>query len=199
MLPAAYVGLSSDASPLSDASSVLLTGSVVSYCAGTTGSTGLKQSQRCNRTQGAPAARLLSDVNPCSAACCQALVLHARNILAAHQPWLLPLCRKQELELEAAEEEALALRVEAAVQVRVAEAIRSDEVATRVAARLQHERAKLEERVTRQLDMERKLLLERKRREDAERRQAENEMEQIIADNKRKVWCGVVWRCMCAA
>jgi hypothetical protein len=121
-----------------------------------------------------------------------------RATLVAHQPCILSLCRKQELELEAAEEEALALRVEAAVQVRVAEAIRSDEVAARVAARLQHERAKLEERVTRQLDMERKLLLERKRREDAERRQAENEMEQIIADNKRKVWCGAVWRCMCA-
>lgn len=73
------------------------------------------------------------------------------------------------------------------MQARVAAAIASEEVLARVAARLKEERAKLEERVTRQLDMERKQLLERKRREDAERRQAQAEMERIIQENKRKV------------
>lgn len=80
--------------------------------------------------------------------------------------------------------------MEAAVQARVAAAVASEEVLARVAARLKEERAKLEERVTRQLDRERKMLLERKRREDAERRQAQEEMERIIQENKRKV-CSV--------
>lgn len=35
--------------------------------------------------------------------------------------------------------------------------------------------------------MERRLLLERKRREDAERRQQEEEMERILEENRRKV------------
>ncbi|EFN60028.1 hypothetical protein CHLNCDRAFT_133224 [Chlorella variabilis] len=95
--------------------------------------------------------------------------------------------RQRELELEAAEEEALAQRVEVVVQARVAAAVGGEEVLARVAARLKEERAKLEERVTRQLDMERKMLLERKRREDAERRQAQEQMERIIEENKRKV------------
>lgn len=99
----------------------------------------------------------------------------------------IPACRQRELELEAAEEEALAQRVEVVVQARVAAAVGGEEVLARVAARLKEERAKLEERVTRQLDMERKMLLERKRREDAERRQAQEQMERIIEENKRKV------------
>lgn len=59
--------------------------------------------------------------------------------------------RQAELELEAAEEEAMAARVEAAVQARVAEALASEDVAARIAQRLKEERAKLEERVTRQV------------------------------------------------
>lgn len=56
-------------------------------------------------------------------------------------------CRQKELELEAAEEEALAARVEAAVQERLAAAMGSEEVLARIARRLTEERAKLEERV----------------------------------------------------
>ncbi|PRW60302.1 kinase [Chlorella sorokiniana] len=63
----------------------------------------------------------------------------------------------------------------------------SEEVALRIAQRLKEERAKLEERVMRQVEMEKKMLLERKRREDAERRQQQEEMERILEENKRKV------------
>ncbi len=56
-------------------------------------------------------------------------------------------CRQKELELEEAEEAALAARVEAAVQERVAAAMASEEVLARIARRLTEERAKLEERV----------------------------------------------------
>lgn len=38
-----------------------------------------------------------------------------------------------------------------------------------------------------QVEMEKKMLLERKRREDAERRQQQEEMERILEENKRKV------------
>lgn len=56
-------------------------------------------------------------------------------------------CRQKELDLEAAEEEALAARVEAAVQERVLAAMASEETLARIAQRLTEERAKLEERV----------------------------------------------------
>ena len=73
------------------------------------------------------------------------------------------------------------------MQARVEAAAGSEEVAARIAARLKEERGRLEERVTKQLGMERRLLLERKRREDAERRQQQEEMERILEENKRKV------------
>jgi hypothetical protein len=117
-------------------------------------------------------------------------------------PPVLPLYRQRELELEAAEEEALAARVEATVQARVAAALESPEFAARVVARLTEERARLEERVSRQLGVERAQLLERKRREDAERRRQEEEMGRILEDNRKKVqrggWVGEGWVSACA-
>ena len=95
--------------------------------------------------------------------------------------------RRRDIELEAKEEEELALRVEAAVQTRVEEAMASAEVQARIAVRLQEERAKLEEQVTAQLEREKRLLLEKNRREQEERVRQKQEMERILEENRRKV------------
>ena len=54
-------------------------------------------------------------------------------------------------------------------------------------ARLIEERAKLEEKVTAQLEAEKSALLEKKRREQDDARRRQDELERILAENRRKV------------
>jgi arginine/glutamate-rich protein 1 len=117
----------------------------------------------------------------------------------------------------AALEEEVVRNVEEAVASKVDEAMQSEEVQARIQvcgcfhevlikfvldswtefdslnlkARLIEERAKLEEKVTAQLEAEKSALLEKKRREQDEARRRQDELERILAENRRKVSSGV--------
>ena len=54
--------------------------------------------------------------------------------------------------------------------------------------RLIEERTRLEQSVTTQLEGEKAALLEKKRREQDEARRCQDDLERILAENRRKVW-----------
>ena len=60
---------------------------------------------------------------------------------------------------------------------------------------MKEERAKLEEKVALQLEGEKVALLEKKRRELDEARRRQDDLERILADNRRKVGAGDEWKC----
>lgn len=74
-----------------------------------------------------------------------------------------------------------------AVRDRVEAAMASPEVAVRIQQRLKEERAALEEKVTQQLEAEKRALLARKRAQQEERRRKAEDLERILQENQRKV------------
>ncbi|KAF5839502.1 arginine and glutamate-rich 1-domain-containing protein [Dunaliella salina] len=89
-------------------------------------------------------------------------------------------------QLASLEEEVLK-NVEEAVRIKVEEAMGSEEVKQRIAARLREERSKLEAAVNAQVEEEKAALMERKRREQEEAKRKQDELEKILAENRRKV------------
>ncbi len=86
---------------------------------------------------------------------------------------------------------AILARLEPIIQQRVTEAMASEATQKRIQRRLLDERARLEAKVTAQIDAERRALLERRRQESAllkaQSQQQALDLDRILEENKRKL------------